>query len=221
MFVATLINGRLNNDSTSNLSDSYIDYSRTDDHILDSSEIREDNAFYKANNKLIYRFKFDDEFLISLYKFAKLHQYDSRQDFKEAWKEWAELNTDEILKEETRLKLIGYDGNVKEKMFKSARYYLRKKSIEKKLPAKRKKYIGINKNLIYMMDEQIKNGLENAVFKPSDGYNLFIIKNKDEIDIESKALLDNNYTKEEIINKLKKTYKNRYFIYTNKSKNGN
>lgn len=217
MSVATFNNERLNNDSTSNLSDSYIDYSRTDDHIFYSPEIREDTAFNNPDNKLIYRFKFNDEFLIMLYKFAKLHQYDSRQDFKEAWKEWTELNTDEIEKEELRLTQIGYDKNVKEKMFKSARYYLRKKSVEKKQPIKRKKYIGINKNLIYLMDEQIKKGLENAVLKPSDGYNLFNTMHRDEIDIESKLLLDNNYTKEEIINKLKKTYKNRYFIYTKKS----
>jgi TctA family transporter len=34
----------------------------------------------------IYRYKFTQEFMDELYKFSKIHQYDERADFKEAWK---------------------------------------------------------------------------------------------------------------------------------------
>ena len=218
-------NGRTCNDKMDMLYNYKYNYnihnSRTDDNCLDSLESRQDKINDQTNNQLIYRFKFDNNFLILLYKFAKLHQYDSRQDFKEAWKEWTENNADEISQEETRLINLGYDGNAKDKMFKSARYYLRKKSTEKKQPKDRKKYIGISKRIINLMDIQISNGLGKGVMKPSEGYTLLISDYKEEIDNESKELLENNYTKEEINIKLKKTYKNRYFIYTNKSKNGN
>lgn len=214
-------NVRVINDKMGILSGSSIDSSRTDDNCLDSFQSRQDKNNDSTNNQLIYRFKFDNEFLILLYNFAKLHQYDTRQDFKEAWKEWTENHMDEISQEEGRLIKLGYDGNAKDKMFKSARYYLRKKSTVKKQPKNRKKYIGISKKIINLMDVQISNGLGKGEMKPSEGYNTLISYYKDEIGNESKELLENNYTKEEINNKLKKTYKNRYFIYTNKTKNGN
>lgn len=87
------------------------------------------------NNEInvnIFRFKFKDEFTGELYKFAKIHQYDHRKDFKEAWKIWLEENTEIVEEEVRRLTNLRYDGDILDKMFKSARYYFRKKSTEKK-----------------------------------------------------------------------------------------
>ena len=82
----------------------------------------------------IYRYKFSDGFTKELYRFSKIHQYDHRTDFKEAWLCWIDTE-DEIVNEEIRrLNNLGYTGNVLDKMFKSARYYFRKKSSEKKEP---------------------------------------------------------------------------------------
>ena len=73
---------------------------------------------------LIFRYKFTEEFMGELYKFSKIHQYDERNDFKEAWNLWKQDN-DEIIDEETnRLKRLGYNGDVIDKMFKSGRYLL-------------------------------------------------------------------------------------------------
>ena len=36
--------------------------------------------------------KFIEEFTSELYKFSKIHQYDHRKDFKEAWNIWVEDN---------------------------------------------------------------------------------------------------------------------------------
>ena len=43
-------------------------------------------------NKNIYRYKFTDDFTSELFKFSKIHQYDHRKDFKEAWEIWMEDN---------------------------------------------------------------------------------------------------------------------------------
>ena len=82
----------------------------------------------------IYRFKFDDSFVDILNTFSKVHQYDSRTDFKEAWKLWLEENNDAVETESRRLINSGYEGDIIDKMFKSARYYFRKKRTKKKAP---------------------------------------------------------------------------------------
>ena len=86
----------------------------------------------------IYRYKFTEELTAELFKFSKIHQYDHRKDFKEAWAIWLENNEYLVETEIRRLKNFGYIGDIRDKMFKSARYYLRKKSTEKKAPAERR-----------------------------------------------------------------------------------
>ena len=93
--------------------------------------------------------------MIDLNKFAKIHQYDHRKDFKEAWEIWVEENDDIVQEEVDRLNNLGYDGDILDKMFKSARYYFRKKSTEKKVPQKRRSYVGIQSALLEAMDKHI------------------------------------------------------------------
>jgi hypothetical protein len=78
-----------------------------------------------------------DEFMKELHNFSKIHQYDHRKDFKEAWNTWIEENNDIVTDEIRRLTEMGYDGDILDKMFKSARYYFRKKSTEKNEPQAR------------------------------------------------------------------------------------
>jgi hypothetical protein len=121
----------------------------------------------------IYRFKFTDDFTNELYKFSKIHQYDHRKDFKEAWDIWVEDN-DGIVNEEVRhLVNIGYDGDILDKMFKSARYYFRKKSTEKKAPVQRRNYVASNKEFLDAMDNHIKSSVSDTDYKPSDGFDEF------------------------------------------------
>ena len=165
----------------------------------------------------IFRYKFTEEFTSELFKFSKIHQYDHRKDFKEAWKTWMEENDDIIEEETRRLTNLGYDGNVEDKMFKSARYYFRKKSTEKKAPVKRRDYIGVNKALLDAMDAHIRMCMNTEDYKPSDGFDNFCNKNKDLLREEVNILCKNGFTDSiEIKNKIKKTYKNRYFLLINK-----
>jgi hypothetical protein len=105
----------------------------------------------------IYRFKFTEDFMEELHNFSKIHQYDHRKDFKEAWVKWADDNEDIISKEVERLKALGYlnDDIVDDKMFKSARYYFRKKSSVRPEPKQRRQYIVVDHELLDKMDFHI------------------------------------------------------------------
>ena len=112
---------------------------------------------------------------------------------------------------------LGYQGDVRDKMFKSARYYFRKKGTEKKEPIVRRDYIGIQKILLDSMDNHIKNNIDNQNFKPSDGFDNFCKENLDLLKNEVSRLIEFNIKEpKEIKNKIKKTYKNRYFVIINK-----
>jgi hypothetical protein len=178
----------------------------------------DDDDYDNSNNIVasIYRYKFTQEFMDELYKFSKVHQYDDRSAFKEAWEEWVEDEEELIETETTRLQELGYDGDILDKMFKSARYYFRKKSTVKPEPKQRRKYIGVHKELLDVMDSHISRGLANDDYKPSDGFNNFCINNVDSLKTEVAKLLENNIDSDEIMNKIKKTYKNRYFMLINK-----
>jgi len=168
-------------------------------------------------NKNIYRYKFTDEFTSELFKFSKIHQYDHRKDFKEAWEIWMEDNDDIVNNEVRRLTNLSYDGDIIDKMFKSARYYFRKKSTEKKAPLERRDYVGTQKDMLDAMDLHIKSKINDNNYKPSDGFDEFCKSNLDLLKEEISNLCKNGFTdSNEIKQKIKKTYKNRYFLIISK-----
>ena len=168
-------------------------------------------------NKNIYRYKFTDDFTSELFKFSKVHQYDHRKDFKEAWEIWMEDNDDIVNNEVRRLTNIGYDGDIIDKMFKSARYYFRKKSTEKKAPSERRDYVGTQKDMLDAMDLHIKSKINDQNYKPSDGFDEFCKSNLDLLKEEISNLCKHGFTdSNEIKQKIKKTYKNRYFLIISK-----
>ena len=172
------------------------------------------------NKCSIFRFKFREDFMIELSNFSKIHQYDSRKDFKESWKIWVQDN-EELVNEEIRyLVNIGYNGDINDKMFKSARYYFRKKGTEKKEPKQRRDYVNISKKVLDSMDEHIRQNLDNDdILKPSIGFERYCLNNIEILKEEIKELCATGLTdSNEIQNKFKKTYKNRYFINSNNQK---
>lgn len=161
------------------------------------------------NQDPIYRYKFADDVCAELDRFSKVHQYDDRKTFKEAWSEWTMDNDDLVTPEVQRLTNLGYEGDILDKMFKSARYYYRKKSTEKKTPTKRRNYVGVQKELLEAMDQYIQ---DNAS-KPAVGFVDFCKNHMDLLKTEVDILRANGITeRQEIQNKIKKTYKNRYFM---------
>ena len=176
-----------------------------------------DNKNNNENNVSIYRYKFTDDFTKELYTFSKIHQYDHRKDFKEAWDIWIEDNDNLVDDEVRRLTNLGYDGDIIDKMFKSARYYFRKKNNEKNEPQKRRVYIGVQKDLLDSMDEHIISNINNKDYKPSEGFSLFCKEKIELLKEEVNNLCKAGFTDHiEIKDKIKKTYKNRYFMLVKK-----
>ena len=188
----------------------------------DETEIIDEILEQKIDNELslpstIFRFKFTEEFMEELHNFSKIHQYDHRKDFKDAWVKWTEENQDIIAKEVDRLVAMGYpneDDIVDDKMFKSARYYFRKKSAVKPEPKQRRQYIGVDHELLENMDVHIRTNIYNDDYKPKTAF-IMLCKEYDTIlrqTIEQMSISDAKMIQE----KIKKTYKNRYFMLTNK-----
>jgi hypothetical protein len=155
----------------------------------------------------IYRFKFSESFAESVFYFSKVHQYDDRKVFKEEWKKWVEENEEEYKREVQRLKELGYDGDAEDKIYKSARYYYRKKSTIPSEPTTRRKYIPMSSSLIEQMDQHIFKQLTACCNKPADMYEDFCNEYMEEVSQELRMDDGKN---------IKKTYKNRYFLIVKK-----
>lgn len=209
------INNRNNYDNIANDNRTIHDrMDECDSRMEESVNISDENRFNVLNiNIQIYRYKFTDEFMNELYIFAKVHQYDHRKVFKEAWEVWLEENNTIVASEEKRIIELGYSGNIIEKMFKSARYYFRKKSTEKKALAKRRDYIGVQKDLLESMDKHIISSIIRENYKPSEGFDEFCKDHVELLKEQIDLLCKNGFTNSnEIKKKMKKTYKNRYFL---------
>jgi hypothetical protein len=216
--------------NTSNITiDSILYNNREDDNRYDTELVssRPNNTDNKGENTrdsddnnlptVIYRFKFTEEFMEDLYKFSKIHQYDDRKDFKEAWKVWTEENETIIDEEMRRLLNLGYEGDVLDKMFKSARYYFRKKSTEKKEPRQRRHYISVNRDLLDAMDNHIEDNIYDDNYQPKTGFVTFCKDNEKLLKDTISKIFEQGIKDSQLIeDKIKKTYKNRYFMLTNK-----
>ena len=168
----------------------------------------------RVNNKT-YRFKFCDSVVNSINTFAKLHQYDDKNTYKEAWAEWIDDNEDEIRRESERLISSGYNGNILTKMYKSGRYYFRNKPAIPSDPKNRREYISISHSMLDDMDEHIKMHYISPEYTPAIGFDDFCNSYKHNIVIEIKLFASMGFTDpKEITAKFKKTYKNRYFQLT-------
>ena len=171
---------------------------------------RNDDAERKVN---VYRFKFTDKVSDAITAFAKTHQFDDRHEYKEYWKAWLEDNNELVEKETNRLRDLGYDKDIEDKMFKSGRYYFRKKSVVAVKPMKRRDYITIDQSILIAMDEHITRNMNNDDYTPANGYNSFC---EEEKELLSREIINLMKTKkinaQDLASKIKKTYKNRYFI---------
>jgi hypothetical protein len=199
--------------------------------------------------KRVFRYKMNDEIMDEVKEFGRIHKYDTKDDFNEAWKEWVNEHDDLIHQEKERLAGLGYKGDVYRKLYKSVRYYYIKKSSSSgkrdaidvgetgetegdgdgngdgngngyvAAQTTNKKRILLNRSFMKAVESHIERSLERSDnLKPSECYTDFMVTNKDIVADEI------NYCKgkynledkddDEIIYKIKKLYKNRYFIYT-------
>lgn len=177
------------------------------------------------------RFLFSQDVTELLTEFSKIHQYDERKDYKEAWAEWIQ-DPDikpELDAEVERIQGQGFEGDVLDKMFKSVRYYYRKKysknindddDLEERSP---RTYDTFPINVLEKIDQHIKSQIKSNIcmnnktitstIKPATCFDNFCNENK-QLVVE---LLENtcgnitNDVVKQVIAKLKKSYKNRYY----------
>jgi len=176
---------------------------------------------------VILRFKLSDIVMESISQFSKIYQNSDRKVYKEEWNKWMISNEQMVNDEINRMNKLGYNECVKDKMFKAGRYYFRKKDtndrredivqdndidIEKK---DKRKYIKLNQKILDLIDVHIKMSIDNEHYTPANGYTQFCLKNIPSLREERKNM-QNEMDTDEFLNKIKKTYKNRYFI-VNKS----
>jgi hypothetical protein len=187
---------------------------------IDNNTPYENTALKQKNT--IFRFNLSDEMVDALLDFSKMHQFDDRHAYADAWNEWK--NTPHISKildnEIERLQNLNYKGSaesIENKIFKSGRYYFRNKSFVKAPPKPRGKYISVSKELICAMDEHIARGTINnngQTPSPAELFNEFCKRCVDILKIEIDRLVELEPFSEDpvlIISKIKKTYKNRAF----------
>ncbi len=176
----------------------------------DSCNFREE----RDGKSSVYRYNFSKDICDMIIRFSKLHEYDTKNDFKEAWEKWYDDNYKIISNEFDRLSQLGYRGKIKDKMYRASRYYFRKKEICKEKKAqKRRNYIKMSSDIITAMDIHIENNCMKEDYSPAKGYKDFCDANQEDIMMEIKNMIDNNEIDcETISDKFKKTYKNRYFL---------
>lgn len=161
----------------------------------------------------IYRYKFSEDVMKQIMDFSKLHQHDTRADYKDAWTSWINMN-DMIALETRRLEELGYVGDVEDKMYKAGRYYFRSKNPNKTKPRDRREYIPMSTQMIQAMDSHIAETAINNNFTPANGYNWFCEANEELLLKEITILKQSGKLEaDDLISKIKKTYKNRYHIY--------
>jgi hypothetical protein len=183
------------------------------------------------------RFIYSDDFSKEIEYFSKLHQYDDRKTFKEMWLKWIEEESIKglINEEMERCTKNGYNGDIMDKMYKSARYYYRKKEMKCFKKEEQNKnddndstseinYSGLSKEMIKQMDlhiyEHINSNMEKSKnntlllskVRPANAFDDFCKKCIKEIareilKLKKKITLNPN----EISTKFKKAYKNRFY----------
>lgn len=182
------------------------------------------------------RYTYNAEVVNHLSNFAKIHEYDDRKVFKEAWQKWIEEPEIKkvIMDEVARLQMNGLMGDVLDKMYKSARYYYRKKTnnISKQIEP-RKEYEGLPRTILKSIDDHIYAEINNNIILSDkltgtlrsniSAANSFInyCKLHSEVikellptkEVENVTYRANNLRDEikVVTDRLKKTYKNRFY----------
>jgi hypothetical protein len=182
---------------------------------IDAIQERSANADTAETNAEIhiqtFHFGFSELITEQFAYFATLHRYDERKVFKENWEKWiSEEEIAKLISEETELlRANGYAGDILDKMFKSVRYYYRKKSLVPKEPKQRKPYVVLPAAVLAKMDMHIIEIIvantnpetKQCTISPAKAYTAYLAEHESSIpEIEKE--------------KYKKTYKNRFFIAT-------
>jgi hypothetical protein len=189
--------------------------------------------------KEIYRYKFSQTLMDQLEIFALEHEDDNIEEFKDAWESWTEENATLLSTEISLLLEKNFQGDALEKMFFSARYYYRKKEYKKfqstktdnkenKENKKQNIKYASSKAFLACMDDHIEK--QDAKAKPANAFIDFMKTHPTSVQEEYRFYINkidqekpepNPEEPPKILDekafqdKLKKTYKNRIFVFRN------
>ena len=160
-----------------------------------------------------YRFKFNKELLDSIREFSKLHSNDNCDDFLDAFHLWKRVNNEIISLEEKRILDLGFNGNIEEKIYKSARYYFKnKKNTSYKLNKQLKtNYIPRNPVFFKMMETYINKNPIKASLLYKEFINETDTNILSEINTEIVRLKTFELNQTECLKKIKKMFNNAYY----------
>jgi hypothetical protein len=197
-------------------------------------------------NARVLRFEFSSQLVELVTAFANVHRYDDRKTYKEAWVQWMAHNevADLFNAEVARLKALGYKGDAADKLYKSGRYYFRTReptvphtppSVATSTPndangvrrglgnlGSPRKYVLLNHALLGAMDAHIERSMQsNDEYTPAMGFSEFCkLHARDAVLLSEIArLVEIRDATRDIHQKLKKTYKNRYFMMVKNATN--
>ena len=212
----------------------------TNVNVIDANATNATNA--TSRRARVLRFEFSNDIIEHLAAFVQIHQYDDRKTYKTAWAEWMANDEIATIfnADAARLKSLGYTGDVADKLYTSGRYYFRtreptvqRSSLWPHTPpsgatstpndanggrrGSPRRYVLLSRELLSAMDDHIERGLRQQTdFTPAKGFADFAL-GADGTDVgsyrsEVARLSEIMPTGEAVGDKIKKTYKNRYFI---------
>jgi hypothetical protein len=173
-----------------------------------------------------YRYDFSERCKEDLSKFAERNVDVPRKKYKELWLEWMETHRDMIADECNELVKQGFQGDPLDKMYKSVRYYHRKKDniIDTiKDPPPNRSYVRLPEELNKCMDNHIHNIITTRINDDSiveinlthgESFHNFLEANADIVlnelvEIKKRdGVLDEN-----IGTKLRKRYRDKFYKY--------
>lgn len=174
----------------------------------------------------IKRFRFDFSYSMkqNLALFSETYQTLPRKQFQEQWKHWTQETHVNLFHDECEaLKKQGFEGDIMDKLYKSARYYFRKKPTQQ--PAKQRKatksYIRFTPSIISTMDNHIKNSIlqeasQNTCFTLSyqEAYQTYLQTQRTMLVQELKTIRQTYGSLDENIAwKLQKRFRDKFYKY--------
>ena len=167
-----------------------------------------------------FRFQLGKEVLASLRPFAERHANLSSSEFSTYWVWWCKTNEELIVTETVRLRALGYDNDVTMKMRRAARYYFKNRPprLEPTRRTNRCVYMALAPQVLRAMDAHLRQYVSADSAKPAALYAHFLANNShlapllvEEIE---RMRTQGGFDDVKSLAKIKKTYKNRYFLMT-------
>jgi len=161
-----------------------------------------------------HRYLFSHNIVECLIEFAILHQHDDKKTFKSHWNEWIIEKKELIEQEKQEYIELGFEGSpdeIENRLYTSCRYYYLKQIVKNNntttITKIRKPYEKLPKEKLTEIDNFIREEIGNELY--------IINKNDKTINTISPSLCFQNYLDYygfDETDKLKKTFKNRFYV---------